>query len=148
MTDDTRPRKERVIHTRVPESLDEQIKRRATDLGLSVSNLVRNVLQHTFGLVEDIVHDSAEIARSARGARSAFSGRVPAPPPAAPAEAEVLGWHSALLNVNAVCDACNAILPRGTRAGVGIVHGGGAIPIRCQSCLEELAHDEPGPSED
>lgn len=146
-TDDPRPRKERVIHTRVPESLDDEIKRRATDLGLSVSNLVRNILQHTFGLVEDIVHDSAEIARTASGARAAFTGRAGARDPGA-APAEVLGWHLATLNVNAVCDACNAVLPRGARAGVGIVHGGGAIPIRCRSCLGELAHGEAGPSDD
>ena len=133
MADGANSRKERVIHTRVPESLDDEIKRRATDLGLSVSNLVRNVLQHTFGLVEDIVHDSAEIARSASGAR--------APRRSAPA-GEVLGWHLALLNVNAVCDACNAILTKGTRAGLGVVSGGGPIPIRCQSCLEELANGE------
>ena len=149
MAEDGKPRKERVIHTRVPESLDDEIKRRATDLGLSVSNLVRNILHHTFGLVEDVVHDSAEIARTARGAKAAFSGRDAAASGAPQAaEAEVLGWHVALLNVNAICDACNAILPRGTRAGVGIVHGGGAIPIRCQKCLEELSHDEPGPTDD
>jgi hypothetical protein len=143
MADGANSRKERVIHTRVPESLDDEIKRRATDLGRSVSNLVRNVLQHAFGLVGDIVHDSAEIARSARGARAALSGR------AAPRSAgEVLGWHLALLNVNAVCDACNAILRKGTRAGVGIVNGGGPVPFRCQQCLEELVDGEPEQSDE
>ena len=148
MADDPKPRKERVIHTRVPESLDDEIKRRATDLGLSVSNLVRNVLHHTFGLVDDIVNDSAEIARTARGAKSAFTGRPSAGPPPPPPAGEVLGWQVALLNVNAVCDACNAILSRGTRAGIGIVTGGGPIPIRCQPCLEELTHDESGTPDD
>ncbi|MBX3025170.1 hypothetical protein KF840_09690 [bacterium] len=140
MPDDPRPRKERVIHTRVPESLDDEIKRRATDLGLSVSNLVRNILQNTFGLVEDIVHDSADIARSARGARTASGERGSSEPSAG----EVVGWHLALLNVNAVCEACNAILPKGTRAGVGIVPGGRAIPIRCRTCLDEVPDGESG----
>ncbi|MFN8642663.1 MAG: hypothetical protein U0802_13800 [Candidatus Binatia bacterium] len=140
MADGANSRKERVIHTRVPESLDDEIKRRATDLGLSVSNLVRNVLQHTFGLVEDIVHDSAEIARSASGARAARRPHA--------AAGAVLGWHLALLNVNAVCDACNALLPKGTRAGVGIVNGGGTIPIRCQPCLEEIEHGGSGQSDE
>ncbi len=137
-------KKERVIHTRVPESLDDEIKRKATDLGLSVSNLVRNILQHTVGLVEDVVHDSAEIARSARGTTAAFGGKTTrATAAAAPAGAgQVVGWHLALLNVNAVCDACNTILPKGSRAGVGILDGSGPIPFRCQSCLEELAHDD------
>jgi hypothetical protein len=142
-------KKEKVIHTRVPESLDDEIKRKATDLGLSVSNLVRNILQHTFGLVEDIVHDSAEIARSARGAKASFGGRsappdAPPPSPEAPS-ATVVGWHLSRLNVNAVCDACNTVLPKGSRAGIGIVDGPGPIPFRCQKCLEELAHDDEQP---
>jgi len=137
-------KKERVIHTRVPESLDDEIKRRATGLGLSVSNLVRNVLEHAFGLVGDIVHDSAEIARSARSAKAAFSTRS-APEPAR--SAQVVGWNLALLNVNAVCDTCNAVLEKGTRAGIGILAGSGPIPFRCQRCLEELSPDDESPRE-
>jgi hypothetical protein len=137
-------KKERVIHTRVPESLDDEIKRKATDLGLSVSNLVRNILQHTFGLVEDIVHDSAEIARSARATRApGGSGHFgSAARPAAPRPGTVVGWDLGLLNVNGVCDTCNAILPKGSRAGIGIVDGRGPIPFRCPGCLEELTHDD------
>jgi hypothetical protein len=151
-------RKERVIHTRVPESLDDEIKRKASDLGLSVSNLVRNVLQNAFGLVGTIVHDSAEIARSARD----FGGRATDPSRAArgedpdgdtgadggsrptprPRPGRVLGWQEAVLAVNAVCDSCNAILPRGTRAAIGIVEGGAAVPLRCLACLKEPS-DEP-----
>ena len=147
MTDDTKSKKERVIHTRVPESLDDEIKRRATDLGLSVSNLVRNVLQHTFGLVDDIVHDSAEIARSARGAKSAFTGRPAQPRPRRRRPRCSAGTRRCSTSTPSATPATRSCR-RGTRAGVGIVHGGGAIPIRCQSCLEELAHDEPGPSDD
>jgi hypothetical protein len=128
-----RGRKERVIHTRVPESLDDEIKRRAGSLGLSVSNLVRNILENTFGLVEDIVADGAEIARSARGETLRES--------ASPRASRVLGWTVAVLNVNAICDGCNAMLPKGTRAGIGVVQGSGAAPFRCQDCLEEVTDD-------
>jgi hypothetical protein len=139
-------KKERVIHTRVPEALDEEIRRRATGLGLSVSNLVRNILQHTVGLVEDIVHDSAEIARTARDTKAAFLGGAPggeSSEPAGERQTQIIGWHLAILNVNAVCDTCNAILPKGSRAGIGILAEGGPIPFRCQTCLKELADDEP-----
>jgi hypothetical protein len=143
-------KKERVIHTRVPESLDDEIRRKATDLGLSVSNLVRNILQHTVGLVEDIVQDSAAIARSARDTKDAFHGRgrtpESSPPPSAGGD-QVVGWHLAILNVNAVCDMCNAILPKGSRAGVGILAAGGSIPFRCQTCLQELADVEQSQSD-
>lgn len=144
MTPPGNEKKERVIHTRVPESLDDEIKREATHLGLSVSNLVRNILQHTFGLVEDLVHDGAEIARSARGAKAAFKGGGRAPRSAAAAAhqpATVVGWHLAVLNVNAVCDACNAPLSKGSRAGIGILDGPGPIPFRCRSCVKEFADD-------
>src|SRR3982750_2594522 len=84
--EDEPERKERVIHTRVPESLEAELRQRAQDLGISVSNLVRNVLGHAFGLVGDVVADSHAIARAARGDRDAkadgsdASHDPPAPP--------------------------------------------------------------------
>ncbi len=48
---DERARKERVLHTRIPASLEEEIKRLADALAIPVSNLVRNILQDTVGLV-------------------------------------------------------------------------------------------------
>jgi hypothetical protein len=134
MDETGRSRKERVIHTRVPESLDDEVKRRAGSLGLSVSNLVRNILENTFGLVEDIVADGAEIARSARGEMPHGHGVAREP--------RVLGWTVAVLNVNAICERCNAMLPKGTRAGIGVVQGNGPAPFRCQSCLEEVSDVE------
>jgi hypothetical protein len=124
MNSQDKERKERVIHTRVPESLDNEVKRRAGNLGLSVSNLVRNVLENAFGLVEDIVADSAEIARSARGDLAAARGAHD------PSARRVLGWTVATLNVNGVCDRCNALLPgtRGDRGGRGWRRG--AVSLR------------------
>jgi hypothetical protein len=49
-----RPRKERVLHTRVSEQLSEDIRRAADDLRVPVSNLVRNVLEEAFGAVERV----------------------------------------------------------------------------------------------
>jgi hypothetical protein len=121
-------RKERVLHARIPESLDEEIRENAARLGLSVSNLVRNVLQNAFGLVEDIMADGAAIARTAtRGAE----------PPKRADASRTIAWQDAILNVNAVCERCNAILARGTRATIGIVEGAGPRPIRCSACVEE-----------
>jgi len=125
-------KKQKVIHTRVSESMEEELKERANRLGVSVSNLVRNVLQNTFGLVEDIMHDGANLARSARSEAQARA--TAAPPPAG----EVLGWQIAILNRNAVCEQCNEILPKGTEAAIGISDGGGARPILCSACVEKL----------
>lgn len=116
-------RKERVIHSRVPESLDDEIKRKARRLGVSVSNLVRNVLEHTVELVEDILTDGAEIARSATGdAGEADPGAA-------------LAWQHAVLDLNAVCERCNALLPRGSDAAIGISAGAPAR-FRCRPCAD------------
>jgi hypothetical protein len=80
-------RKERVIHTRVPESLEAQLRQRAEDLGISVSNLVRNVLDHALGLVGGVVADGQAVAKAARGRPA-----VP-PAPVAPSIEDVLGWQ-------------------------------------------------------
>jgi hypothetical protein len=123
-------RKERVLHARIPESLDDEIRENAARLGLSVSNLVRNVLQNAFGLVEDIMADGAAIARTAtRGSEPQKRGAD---------RARTIGWQEAVLNLNAVCERCNAVLARGTRAMIGVVEGSGPRPIRCSTCVEEL----------
>jgi hypothetical protein len=127
VTDTPADKKPNIIHTRVPDDLDAEIKRRANNLGMSVSNLVRNVLQHTFGLVGDIVADSASVARSARGENG---------PTAAPA-APVVAWQEAILAVNAICGRCNGILPKGTSAGVALPSGAAFL---CRPCLEEVKH--------
>lgn len=140
MSDD-RDRKERVLHTRVPEKLEAELKERAAELGMSVSNLVRNVLTHAFDLVGDIVADGANVARTASGARRAVT-RAEATP--ADVLADVIGWQPLVLQKNAVCTRCNDILARGKDAAIAITDGGGPRPIVCPRCLEELRHG-PGP---
>jgi hypothetical protein len=139
---DDRDRKERVLHTRVPEKLEAELKERAAELGMSVSNLVRNVLTHAFDLVGDIVADGANVARTASGARRA--GRAQAPAAPADALADVIGWQPLVLQKNAVCVRCNDILARGKDAAIAITDGAGPRPIVCPRCLEELRHG-PGP---
>jgi hypothetical protein len=123
--------KDRVIHTRVPESLEAELRKRAEDLGMSVSNLVRNVLGHAFGLVGDVVADSHAIARAVR------SKGVTVSAPAA--IGDVLAWQPMVLGKNAVCAQCNELLPKGTSAAIGVAEHGGAKVITCSTCFEELA---------
>jgi hypothetical protein len=77
---------------------------------MSVSTVVRNVLLTTFGLVEDIVNDGADIALAVTGQETRAA---PTPWARATTSNEVVAWQDAVLNVNAVCDRCNAILPKG-----------------------------------
>ncbi len=133
-------KKEKVIHTRVSETMDQQLKDRAASLGVSVSNLVRNVLTNTFGLVEDIVADSASLARSARGEQRPEAA---APAPRGDDDA-VVGWQVLVLNLNAVCVRCNAILAKGSEAAIAISASGAPRPREfiCPTCLKELGDDK------
>jgi hypothetical protein len=96
-----------------------------------VSTVVRNVLFHTFNLVEGVVTDSAQIARVLKARE-------------APA---VIGWQEAVLNKNGICEKCNAILPTGTRAAVG-------MPVQappallCLDCLAALSATADADSKD
>ena len=141
-------KKQRIIHARVSAELGQELERKAGRLGLSVSNLVRNVLQNTFGLVEDIVSDSAEIARSARGEPTVPVGVPTAAAPAAvaPVPARVLGWQELVLGVNALCDGCNALLPKGTGAAVAVTDGPGARVFLCAACLDARRAPAPVPA--
>ena len=66
-------RKERVLHTRVSETLAEDIRRIADDLRVPASNLVRNVLEEVFDVVESMSDDVGdllgEVLQEADGAR-------------------------------------------------------------------------------
>jgi hypothetical protein len=133
--------KERVLHTRVPESLDRHLKHRARNLGMSVSTVVRHVLLNTFGLVEDIVTDGTNVALSLAGrhvpARTARArGRDASE---AEGAAELLGWQEIVLNRNAVCEECNAVLRKGARAALGVHEGPGPRIIICRRCVDKAA---------
>jgi hypothetical protein len=116
-------KKERVIHTRVPESLEAELRDRAQSLGISVSNLVRNVLGHAFGLVGDLAADAHAIKRAAQG--NATTAAI----------TDVLAWQPIVLGKNAVCTRCNELLPRGKDAAIG---DGNPRLIVCAACLQEL----------
>jgi plasmid stability protein len=135
-----RQTKDKVLQARIPEDLDHELRGRAASLGLSVSTIVRNVLMHTFDLVEGVVMDSTELVRTSRGGKRTpvVENREPAQP--AGRRDAVVAWQQAALNLNAVCDQCNAILAKGQLAAIGI-----PIPARpvflCLDCLAALTPD-------
>jgi len=68
-----RPRKDRLIQTRVARDLEETLKEQAERRRLSVSHLIRNVLEDAFDLVDGvmdhvdvIVADSTQLGRQVR----------------------------------------------------------------------------------
>src|SRR6476659_5701904 len=59
-------RKDRLIQTRVADDLDATLREEAKKRRLSVSQLIRNVLEDTFTLVDDVVNGTAKRAQQVR----------------------------------------------------------------------------------
>lgn len=139
-------KKEKVIHTRISEALEQELKTRASRLGVSVSNLVRNVLLHTFGVVEGMTRDSGQGSRSARAARETSTARAEEAEPAEPTSRDlslpnrgIIGWQTILLHINAVCSRCNVILQRGSDAALAVtIEHDTPPPLLCLGCLAGL----------
>src|SRR6185436_15968538 len=109
-------RHERWLHARIPEALEEALKREALRRRWPVSTLVRDVLEGALDMVEHIVEDSVEIAR-----RSSGTGRKRRRPLDG-----VYGWQELILNREAECARCEAELRSGDGAYRGLTDEPGA----------------------
>src|SRR5579884_1880100 len=81
-------RKDRLVQARVPEDLDATLRTEARRRRLSVSQLIRNVLEDTFDLVDDVVSEAQRLGQTVRRdarriADSAQGRRREAPEPPA-----------------------------------------------------------------
>jgi len=150
-------RKERVLHTRISEPLAEDIRRMADDLRVPVSNLVRNVLEEAFAVVEtvsenfgDLIEDVVDEAertrdrirrhsersrrRSGATAGSARdSGEARAPRREHP---EVLGWQPLIFNRPQVCSDCEESIERGEQGFAGMTASGLSDVHLCRDCVD------------
>jgi hypothetical protein len=137
-----RERKDRLIQTRVPESLESALKEEATRRRLPVSQLVRNILEDTLQIVGDvvdgvdaIVQDSIALGRqvgqNVARARSTGATTEPAatatmeaatspPQPADPALDDVYAWNEVVPSRPATCSSCGVALAAGSPAFVGL----------------------------
>lgn len=138
-------RKARVIQTRVPEDLESTLKQAAESRRMTVSHLIRNVLEDTFTLVDNIVADSSalveqvsrdakKVASSVRGEADHHSGIA-----ASARIDDVDSWQDVILNKTAKCTQCGVQVSRGQRAYRGISMEDMGQPVwLCESCIEKL----------
>ena len=144
-------KKERVLHTRISETLDRELRSKAEELGVSVSKLVRNALSNTIDLVENIVADSARVAGSARDIGATWNGEEGSEVETSPTQhggPEIMGWQEVVLNMNAVCVSCNDILARGSHGALGLTRSGPSGRVMCLACLSSLRSSQPDSAED
>ena len=150
---DPRHRKERVLHTRISEQLARDIRQIAEDLRVPVSNLVRNVLEETFSVVEnvtddvgDLLEDVIEQAERAsdrfhhhrRRRREREAGEAHRGQESEPRDAfeHIQAWQPVVLNVNRRCDADGREIRRGEQAFVGLTDSGLSDTYLCPPCVE------------
>jgi hypothetical protein len=132
-----RHRHERWLHARIPEELEDALKREALRRRWPVSTLVRDVLEGALDMVEHIVEDSVEIGRRARG--EAPPERPARTPPRRPADLDaVYGWQELILNRGAECARCDTILAVGDPAYRGLSDEPAPPAFLCRACIRRL----------
>lgn len=132
-------KKERVIHTRVPAVLEQELKRLAENIRVPVSNLVRAILEDAVAVadragrgVEEGLHKAASNLSSQREAILAKKERVVTQK----ALEGVIGFQKLTLASEAVCAKCLTALHPGDDANLGISADATAPRVVvCDSCV-------------
>jgi hypothetical protein len=113
-------RKDRLVQARVDEDLDDALREAAKERRLSVSQLVRNVLEDTFKLVDGVVANSTTLAttvtRDARRIAAAARGEKRSPSPLDRVEA----WQEVVVARDQACARCGDALRPGDKALLGL----------------------------
>ena len=155
------------MHTRISDDLDEALQDAARRLRVPVSNLVRNVLEDVFdvveavtdnvgGFVEDVVEEAQNLGRRWEGrfrertdqarARRVEVERDEAPAavkPATPAPArsefpDVAAWQPLVMNTVQDCAGCGRAMRRGDNAYLAVGGTRPAPTFLCEPCLDGL----------
>ncbi len=133
-------RKERVLHTRVPAVLEQELKRLAENIRVPVSNLVRAILEDAVDMADRAGRGVEEELRAAAttlsSKRSAILGKKERAPRSASALAGVIGFQPITLASDARCARCEKALDAGQDAHLG-VGADAAAPrlVVCDDCV-------------
>ena len=133
-------RKERVIHTRVPAVLEQELKRLADNIRVPVSNLVRTILEDAVDMadragrgVEAELHRAATTLSSKR--ESILQRKRGLAHKVHPLDG-VIGFQSMTLAAEARCARCDAALDPGDDAHLGVSMDPGAPRVVvCNDCV-------------
>ena len=121
-----RERKDHVLQARVPHSLYKDLVTRARQLRVPVSNLVRNILEDSTRMVENIVDGGLQIAETlSRGETE-------------PDLSSVLGWQPMTANRRLACSRCGGDIEKGQEAHMSVGAPDGRVLVICPGCKEEI----------
>ena len=115
-------RKDRVLQARVSPSLHNQLVAQARRLRVPVSNLVRNILEDSTRMVENIVDSGIEIAEAiGKGVSDEDLSSV-------------LGWQPMIANRRLACSHCGHPIQKGGEAFMSVGAAGSRTYVICEDC--------------
>jgi hypothetical protein len=124
-------RKERVLHTRIPAVLENQLKAAAAALRVPVSNLVRTILEDAVALADRAgghVEDGLErAARSMRDERARVEKLDPL--------ADIVAYQPVVVAAKTQCARCGTQLKPGENAQMGVTSRPGSPVFVCDGCM-------------
>ena len=130
-------KKERVLHTRVPAVLEQELKRFAENLRVPVSNLVRTILEDALQVADASSNNVEERLRKAAESieheRERLKQRIPREDPLS----RVFAFQDVTLAQPSQCAKCGARLAAGARAFLGLSDPPiqGPRIVACRDCL-------------
>jgi hypothetical protein len=129
-----RPKKERVIHTRVPAVLEAELKRFADNLRVPVSNLVRTILEDAVA-VADRASDKVEqrlisAAHQIHGEREKVRRTFERDPLDG-----VYAFQALVINNSNECAKCKVDLAAGDEVHLALTDKPGPRAFVCSQCL-------------
>jgi hypothetical protein len=115
-------RKDRLVQTRVPGDLDDTLREAAKQKRVTVSQLIRNVLEDTFNLVDDVVASSVSLGQTVRRDAQRIAESAQGRGRARPDDAlrQVVAWQEVTANRDAACARCARTLGRGEKSMLGL----------------------------
>jgi hypothetical protein len=130
-------RKERVIHTRVPAVLEEELKRFAEGLRVPVSNVIRTLLEDALAVADRatgrIEQELRQAADSLEEERIKLGQKLPRRDPLE----GVIGFQQIVTNIATKCANCAAPLEPGDDAYLGLTdhQSAGRRVLVCANCV-------------
>ena len=115
-------RKDRVLQARVSPSLYNHLVAQARRLRVPVSNLVRNILEDSTRMVENIVDSGIEIAEAIGKGMDEED------------LSSVLGWQPMIANKRLACSHCGHPIQKGREAFMSVGVAGSRTFVICEGC--------------
>lgn len=131
---DDAPKKERVLHTRIPAVLEAELKSAARALRVPVSNLVRTILEDAVTIAdrasEKVEDRLSRAARTVHDERDRLRTKVkPAP------TVEAIAYQPVVMAKPSECAECGADIKKGDDAGLVVTAVPGTPRFVCAPCM-------------